>query len=65
MQIVTLAEAQSFPVWRRPIFLLFVMAAAMPIAFWTWYDLLNNFVIEVASFDGAELGLLHIIPEIP
>ena len=65
MQIVTLAEAQSFPVWRRPIFLLFVMAAAMPIAFSTWYALLNNFVIEVASFDGAELGLLHTIREIP
>ncbi|MDS9949537.1 MAG: MFS transporter, partial [Planktomarina sp.] len=51
--------------WRRPIFLLFVMAAAMPVAFSTWYALLNNFVVEVASFDGADIGLLHTIREIP
>ena len=65
MQIVTLQEAQSAPVWRRPIFLLFVMAAAMPIAFATWSALLNNFVIEVANFDGADIGLLHSVREIP
>ena len=65
MQIVTLLDAQKLSLWRRPIFLLFVMAAAMPIAFSTWYALLNNFVIEVASFDGADIGLLHTIREIP
>ena len=65
MQTVTLQEAQSAPVWRRPIFLLFVMAAAMPIAFATWSALLNNFVIEVANFDGADIGLLHSVREIP
>jgi hypothetical protein len=41
------------------------MAAAMPVAFSTWYALLNNFVVEVASFDGADIGLLHTIREIP
>ena len=65
MQIVTLLDAQKLSLWRRPIFLLFVMAAAMPIAFSTWYALLNNFVVEVASFDGADIGLLHTIREIP
>ena len=65
MQIVTLLDAQKLSLWRRPIFLLFVMAAAMPVAFSTWYALLNNFVVEVASFDGADIGLLHTIREIP
>lgn len=53
------------PLWRRPITLLFVMAFAMPIAFFTWYALLNNFTKEVAGFDGADIGLLHTIREIP
>jgi hypothetical protein len=65
MQIVTLLNAQKLSVWRRPIFLLFVMAAAMPIAFSTWYALLNNFVVEVANFTGADIGLLHTVREIP
>ncbi|MEO1109256.1 MAG: MFS transporter [Pseudomonadota bacterium] len=60
-----LAEAQSLPFWRRPITLLFVMAMTMPIAFNGWSALLNNFVIEVANFDGADIGLLHTVREIP
>jgi hypothetical protein len=65
VRIVTLVDAQSDPFWRRPIFLLFVMATAMPIAFATWSALLNNFVVEVADFDGADIGLLHSVREIP
>ncbi len=64
-KIVTLADAQNLPRWRRPIVLLFLMALAMPIAFNTWAALLNNFVIEEAGFDGADIGLLHTIREIP
>ncbi|WP_170404082.1 MFS transporter [Ruegeria arenilitoris] len=60
-----LTEAQSLPFWRRPITLLFVMALTMPIAFNAWSALLNNFVIEVANFDGADIGLLHTVREIP
>ncbi len=45
--------------------LLFLMAAAMPVAFATWSALLNNFVIEVAGFDGADIGWLHTVREIP
>ena len=64
-QYMTLEEAKRLPFWRRPITLLFLMALAMPIAFNTWSALLNNFVVEVASFDGADIGLLHTIREIP
>lgn len=65
IQYLTLDDAKDQPLWRRPITLLFVMALAMPIAFFTWYALLNNFVKEVAQFDGADIGLLHTIREIP
>lgn len=60
-----LSEAKSLPFWRRPITLLFMMAMMMPIAFNAWSALLNNFVIEVANFDGADIGLLHTVREIP
>ncbi|MGR3322102.1 MAG: MFS transporter [Pseudooceanicola sp.] len=60
-----LAEAGALPLWRRPQALLFLMAAAMPVAFATWSALLNNFVIEVAGFDGSDIGWLHTVREIP
>ena len=60
-----LAEARKLPFHRQPVFLLFLMAFAMPIAFATWAALLNNFVIEAASFTGVEIGWLHTIREIP
>ncbi len=62
---VSLDEAKALPRWRQPVGLLFVMALAMPIAFSTWSALLNNFVIEVAQFDGSDIGWLHTIREIP
>ena len=65
MKIVRLEDALTLPFWHRPIALLFMMALAMPIAFNTWSALLNNFVIEVAGFDGADIGLLHTVREIP
>ena len=65
MRTVPLAEARTLPLWRRPIALLFLMAMAMPVAFATWSALLNNFVIEAAEFDGADIGLLHTVREIP
>ena len=64
-QYVTLEEAKGLPFWRRPVALLFLMSMAMPIAFNVWAALLNNFVIEVADFDGSDIGLLHTIREIP
>ncbi|SDD28963.1 MFS transporter [Ruegeria marina] len=65
ISLVPLAEAQRLPFWRRPVTLLFVMAMTMPIAFNAWSALLNNFVIEAANFDGADIGLLHTVREIP
>jgi len=60
-----LGRARDLPVWRRPTTLLFLMAAAMPVAFATWSALLNNFVVEVAGFDGSDIGWLHTVREIP
>ncbi|MBR9843842.1 MAG: MFS transporter [Rhodobacteraceae bacterium] len=62
---MSLDDAQSLPRWRQPMALLFLMALGMPIAFNTWSALLNNFVIEVAGFDGSDIGLLHTVREIP
>lgn len=62
---ISIDDAQTLPWWRRPITLLFLMALGMPVAFNTWSALLNNFVIEVAGFDGADIGLLHTVREIP
>src|SRR6056297_4018084 len=64
-QIVPLAKARALPLHRQPVTLLFLMAIAMPLSFATWSALLNNFVIEVAQFDGVEIGWLHTVREIP
>lgn len=45
--------------------LLYLLAAAVPIAFTAWNALLNNFVVEVAGFDGEKIGLLQSIREVP
>jgi predicted MFS family arabinose efflux permease len=65
MRTLSISEAHRLPVWRRPVALLFVMAMAMPVAFATWSSLLNNFVVEVAGFDGSDIGWLHTVREIP
>ncbi|MBL4811561.1 MAG: MFS transporter [Rhodobacteraceae bacterium] len=65
MTAISIHDTASLPRWRRPIALLFLVAVAMPIAFNTWAALLNNFVIEMADFDGADIGLLHTLREIP
>jgi predicted MFS family arabinose efflux permease len=62
---VTLAEARTYPFWRQPVFLLFLMAAAMPLSFATWSALINNWVIDAAGFTGVEIGWLHTVREIP
>ena len=65
MNWVSIQDAGNLPFWRRPVFLLFLMAAGMPLAFATWTALLNNFVIEAAAFDGVKIGWLHTAREIP
>lgn len=64
-RVVTLDDARRFPLWRRPIALLFLMAVAMPLGFSTWNALLNNFVKEAAQFDGFDISALHFLREIP
>ncbi|RUS63171.1 MFS transporter [Pseudorhodobacter sp. E13] len=65
LRLLPLAETVNLPFWRQPVFLLCLMAAAMPISFATWSALLNNFVIEAAGFTGVEIGWLHTVREIP
>ena len=45
--------------------LLFLLAIGNTIAFATWQVLLNNFVVEEASFTGKEIGLLQSLREVP
>ncbi len=45
--------------------LLYVMAISMTVSFSAWMSLLNNFTIEVASFDGSQIGILQSLREIP
>ena len=51
--------------WRRPEILLLVMAAAMPLAMSTWQVLFTNFAVERAGLDGAAIGVIQSVREIP
>ncbi|MGF1751544.1 MULTISPECIES: MFS transporter [Vibrio] len=51
--------------WRTPQNFLIIISIIVPIAFSSWMALLNNFVIEKANFDGADIGLLQSVREIP
>ena len=51
--------------WRRPEVLLLLMAAAHPIGSSAWMALINNFAVERAAFDGADIGMLQSVREIP
>ncbi|BDX08146.1 MFS transporter [Planctobacterium marinum] len=50
---------------QKPELLLLAMAFVMPLTFSVWNALLNNFVIEKASFTGAEIGMLQSLREVP
>jgi len=45
--------------------LLYIMTISMVVSFSAWTSLLNNFTIEVASFDGSQIGILQSLREIP
>ncbi len=45
--------------------LLYVMSISMVVSFSAWMSILNNFTIEVASFDGSQIGILQSLREIP
>ncbi|GAA0373890.1 MFS transporter [Bowmanella denitrificans] len=50
---------------QNPQFLLLAMAFVMPLTFSVWNALLNNFVIDAAQFNGAQIGLLQSLREVP
>ena len=62
---VSVDKVETLSIWRRPMVLLILMSIAMPISYSTWMALLNNFVVEVAEFDGVKIGWLHGVREIP
>ena len=51
--------------WRNPTIFLMVISVIVPIAFSSSMALLNNSVVERAQFNGADIGLLQSIREIP
>lgn len=51
--------------WKTPQNFLLIVSIVVPVAFSSWMALLNNFVIERANFDGADIGLLQSVREIP
>ncbi|CDT50377.1 MFS transporter [Vibrio coralliirubri] len=51
--------------WKTPQNFLLLISIVVPIAFSSWMALLNNFVVEKANFDGADIGLLQSVREIP
>jgi len=65
MTRLPIGQAKDLPLWRRPEALLILVAMASPLAFATWSALLNNFVVERAAFDGLDIGVLHVVREIP
>jgi hypothetical protein len=50
---------------KTPFNLLILMAIVLPLAFSTWMTLLNNFTVEIAQFNGKDIGLLQSVREIP
>lgn len=51
--------------FKSKIFLLYVINISMLFSFSAWMSMLNNFVIEFASFDGSKIGILQSLREVP
>ncbi|MEO1549923.1 MAG: MFS transporter [Pseudomonadota bacterium] len=64
-QTLSLSETTGLPFHRKPEALLYLMAAAMPLSFAVWSAVIQNFVIEAASFDGSDWGWMQTVREIP
>jgi len=50
---------------KSPEVLLVLLSIGMMLAFSTWQALLNNFAVDNVGFDGARIGILQSIREIP
>ena len=53
------------PTLSQAIALIMIMAAGGAVGYTVWASLITNFAIEIASFDGFQMGALHSIREIP
>ncbi|WP_375723323.1 MFS transporter [Arcobacter sp. KX21116] len=51
--------------FKSRVALLYILSISMVFAFSAWMSLLNNYVVEVASFDGSQIGILQSLREIP
>lgn len=51
--------------FKSRVVLLYLMSISMVFSFSAWMSLLNNYVIEVASFNGSQIGILQSLREIP
>lgn len=59
-------DTEKLPVaWRRPEAFLILLSIAMPLAFFSWMAMINNFSVEMAGFTGVEIGFTQSIREIP
>jgi len=52
-------------IFKSRVALLYILSISMVFSFSAWMSLLNNFVIEVAHFNGKQIGFLQSIREIP
>lgn len=50
---------------KSPLVMLAIMAAGVHFSFSTWRSLLNNFAVDVVGFNGAEMGNLQALREVP
>ncbi len=52
-------------IFKSRVALLYILSISMIFSFSAWMSLLNNFVVEVAKFNGSQIGFLQSIREIP
>ncbi len=50
---------------RRMYLFLIILAGAGAVSFQGWRNLLNNFAVEIAHIDGAQMGIIQSVREIP
>ena len=62
---ILIDEVDHLPRWRRPEAMLLFMQGGVLFGLSTWMVLINNFAVEVASFDGRDMGWLQTVREIP
>ena len=51
--------------FKKPEYLLILLAAAGAFGFAAWHTLINNFAVERLGFSGIEIGILQSLREIP